>query len=95
MVKTFTSKAVVTGFPQRQRLVAVIASSILSINTEVMFLRTNLIFSSAESKQSQTKRLLIGFVFFSFYYYWFRNTYVRFMFISVGVLFLLSSSLAT
>lgn len=93
MVKTFTSKAVVTGFRQRQRLVAVIASSISSINTEVMFLRTYLIFFSAESKQ--TKRLLIGFVFFSFYYYWFRNTDVRFIFISLGVLFLLSSSLAT
>lgn len=51
IVRRLTSKAVVIGFLQRQRLFAVIASSISSINTEVMFLRTFLIFFSAAIKQ--------------------------------------------
>ena len=55
MVRRLTSKAVVIGFLQRQRLFAVIASSISSINTEVMFLRTFLIFFSAAIKQQTMK----------------------------------------
>ena len=50
MVRSLTSKAVVTGFLQRQRLFGVIATPILSMVTVVMFSRISLIVVSATIK---------------------------------------------
>ena len=55
MAGRLTLKAVVIGFLQRQRLLAVIASSISLMNTELMFLRIFLMFFSAVIKQQTMK----------------------------------------